>query len=534
MSLKTIARRFFGAFGNTTVVYLDEDGIPIGRRTVSTVTGEPSAISHTMSVDAVLAALRSAESGDTERLFSLYREIILGNAHFQNLFNQRKLNVLTKALNIVPQDAKNPDDVRAAEVAQILTQTPGWSRVGLNHLLNGHLYPLAVLEQCYEAAPANPFGVRYRPAEFAPVPYHLLDWSTGQLQIWDADTEYGTRLGTRQAPTTGRHIVHRGHLLTHIPDNWGGPLRAALFWWLFATMSRDWWVRFLDRLGIPLMVGKYDTADTESKAVLTRAFAAATRLFGLVISKETDVDFHEVNTTGGGDAFEKIHTFANGELSKLILGQTMTVTAQAGGLGGAQASVQENVQGSIEAWDLTALAETVNLNVIAFFLRINGIAGRAVMQVATDTMAELKVRTDFLKAAKEAGLEPTDEAIDVLNKASGLPMQRAAAPVAIPGTPAAFSRGNGQHSSDVLRRLGLPTNDQLDSIASKAAPDLAAAFLGRYAGVRELIAASTSAEDLEHRLHVHFSNLPAHHLAPILEDAMVAFSATAAASVRSR
>lgn len=527
MSLRTFLSTLFAR----PAAFYAEDGIPFGRTTGTSVQGEPSAISHTMSVDAVLAALRSAEAGDTERLFSLYREIILGHAHTQNLFNQRKLNVLTKALNIVPGDAKLPEDVKAAEAAQILKRVPGWSRVGLNQLLNGHLYPVALLEQCYAIAPANPLGIRYVPAEFAAVPYHLLDWTTGHLQIWDADPTYGTRLGTRHDPTPGRHIVHRGHLLSHIPDNWGGPLRAALFWWLFATMSRDWWVRFLDRLGIPLMVGKYDTADTGSKAVLTRAFAAATKLFGLVISKETDVEFHEVNTSGHGDAFEKIHSFANGELSKLILGQTMTVTAQAGGLGGAQASVQENVQGSIEAWDLTALAETVNNAIIGFFLRVNGIAGRAVMQVATDTMAELKVRTDFLKAAHEAGLEPTDGAIQVLNDASGLPMRRAAVlPPVIPPVPAAFSRGSGPHAADVLRRLGLPTNDQLDTIASKAAPDLAGQFLGRYAGVRELIAASTSADDLEHRLHVHFSHLPAHHLAPILEDALVAFSATAAAS----
>jgi len=501
----------------------DEDGIPFNRRTVRTVLGEPPALSHTMTVDRVLGAFRAAEQGDPTDLFSIYRDILLGHAHTQNLVSQRKLNVLTKALNIVPEDAKNPEDVRAAAAAKILTRVPGWSRVALNHLLNGHIYPVSVLEQCYGLAPANALGVRFRPVEFVPVPYHLLDWTDGQLMLWDADTTHGQRLGTKQPPTAGRHMIHRGHLLTHIPDNWGGPLRAALFWWLFATMSRDWWVRFLDRMGIPLMVGKYDTADEGSKKTLTSAFAAAKKLFGLVISNETDVQFHEVNTTGHGEAFRALQEFANGELSKLILGQTMTVTAQAGGLGGAQASVQENVQASIEAWDLTALAETVNAEIIGFFLRVNGFTGRAVMQVATDTMAELGTRTNYLKAAHDAGLEPTDEAIDVLNKASGLPMRRA---TSLPSLPSAFSRSAGETADDILRRKGLPTNAQLDSIAAKASPDLAAAFVGRYALVRAMIEESVSAADLEHRLHVFFSDQPPASLVDLIDAALTAYAAT--------
>ncbi len=527
MSIFSKLRSFFSAGTAPTV--------PLGRTTSASVMGEPPALAHMMSTDRVLGALRQAEQGDCLELFSLYREIRLGHPHFQNLYNQRKLGVLTKALNIVPGDEANPDDVAAANAAKALTRVSGWSTIALNHLLNGHMYPVAVLEQCYAAAPANNLGIRYIPDEWAVVPYHSLDWSAGCLQIWDLDPKTGSRTGTRQEPIPGRHVVHRGHLLTDIPDNWGGPMRAALFWWLFSVMSRDWWVRFLDRAGVPLMVGKYDSADTGSRDVLRRAFASATKLFGLVISKETDVAFHEVNTSGHGDAFQAIQSFANGELSKLILGQTMTVTAQPGGIGGAQAGVQENVQGSIEAWDLTALAETVNRDLIGFFLRINGFSGRAVLQVATDTTAELDARTKFLVAIHQAGLEPTDEGIKVLNKASGLPVQRAAAPSQAPLSPPAFAAlarlsSQGDTAADALRRLGMPTDDQLNRIASAGAPDLAVAFRGRYAPVRDIIAASTSAADLEHRLHVHFADTPAAHLAPVLEDALVAFAATGAAS----
>lgn len=509
--------------------------VPEGRQTVGTAFGEPPSLAQSITADRVASILRQAEGGETLDLFALYREIILGHAHTQNLVNQRKLNVLTKALNIVAADDENPADVAAARAAQVLIRTRGWMTVAMNHLLNGHLYPVAVLEQPYKLAPANPFGLSFIPAEFAPVPYHLLDYTGGTLQLWKADETHGQRTGAKidLAEHPNRYIVHRGHLLTNIPDNWGGPMRAALFWWLFAVMDRDWWVRFLDRYGAPFIVGRYDTADTGSKSTLTRAFSAATRLFGLVVSKETDIAIHSVNTTSHGEAFERMQAFANGELSKLILGQSMTVTAQAGGLGGAQAEVQENVQGSIEAFDLAALAETVNNDIIAPFLRMNGLPGRAEMQVATDTAAELRDRGQFLETARKAGLEVTDEGIALLNKMSGLPLQRAAAP-ANPFQLSAFAAGDpiAADADAILRRLDQPTNAQLDALADRAAVPLAAAFRGRYAPIRNLIAASTSADQLERTLSAYFADLPPGRAADLTEQALVAFAATAAKNAR--
>lgn len=521
-------------------VPLDAPGTP-ERSSAGFAMGEPPALSHNMTVDRIHAALRSAESGETLDLFSIYREILLGHAHTQNLVNQRKLNVLTKALTFVPLDHSSPADIQAAEACQTLPQTPGWLRVAMNHWLNGHLYPLAILEQVYEPAPPNALGLRFRPVGWYPVPYHLIDFTEGQIRLWSTDPITGGRGSVRSGLVTNRHLVHRGHLLTHIPDAWGGPFRAALFWWLFATMDRDWWIRFLDRFGAPFIVGRYDTNDTGSKGTLVKAFSAATRLFGLVVSKETDIQVHAVATSSHGEAFEKMQLFANAELSKLILGQSMTTTAQAGGLGGSQAGVQENVQASIEAWDLTVLAESVNSEIVGPFLRLNGLSGRAVMQVATDTSSELVNRTKFLEIATKAGLEPTDEAIEVLNKASGLQLRRqgsAPMPPSLPPTrlpviakaqPVALAaRLSGTEAT--LRRLGQPTDADLDSIASKAAPSLADAFRGRYAPVREIIRRAASAEALETDLAAYFADLPAGKVAQLTEEALVAYSATAAAS----
>jgi len=497
-------------------------------RTVLSAQGQPPALSHTLTVDRVLGVMRSAEAGECMELFSIYRDILLGHAHTQTVYNQRKLAALTKVLTIVGSDESNPVDVAAAEACRALTRSPGWLSVAMNHLLNGHLYPLAVLEQVYGVNNTGRWpGVRFMPVAWVPVPYHLLDWTDGRLQIWDADPKQGFRLGTRCEPAFPQYVVHRGHLLTNLPDNWGGPLRAALFWYLFAVMDRDWWVRFLDRFGAPFIVGRYDPSNDADRTLLARAFAAATRLFGLVVSRETEIEVHSVSSNSHGEAFEAMQVFANGELSKLILGQTMTTTAAAGGIGGTQANVQESVRGDIEAWDITALAETVNTQIIEPFLRFNGIAGSAELKIATSTGSELESQAKFLSAAASIGLEPTDAGVDYLSKSSGIPLQRTSrAALALSAFAAPMAR--------ILAARGQPTDEQLDSIAAMAAGGLAEAFRGRYAPVRRLLETARNVHELEQGLSAFSADLAPGTAARLCEEALIAYAANGAASARIR
>lgn len=514
-------------------------GAPTGRQTVATVFGQPNAISHTLSVDRVLGILRQAEGGECQELFAVYRDIVLGHAHTQTVYNQRKLAALTKALTIGPADEKDPQDVAAAEACKVLTKSKGWLTSAMSHLLNGHLWPLAVLEQEYAPYSSARFPqVRVAPVGWHPVPYHLLDWTDGTLKIWDADPVFGQRTGTKNAPDPARFVIHRGHLLANIPDNWGGPMRAALFWHLFAMMDRDWWVRFLERFGAPFLVGRYETSDDASRSLLTRAFSNATRLFGLVVSKETDIQVQSIATNAHGEAFEKMQNFANGELSKLILGQTMTTTAQASGLGGgAQAMVQENVRGDIEAWDITALAETVNTQIIQPFLAFNAIAGNAELTITTSTGTDMQRQAQFLTATTAAGLEPTDEGIEVLSKSSGIPLQRANRPAApgagaAPGANAITGLAALMAASNLRRNPRQPTDAELDRVAAAGAPILAEAFRGRFAPIRDLIQSAESLDDLMAGLADFSATLSPGEAYRLTEDALTAYSANAAAAAR--
>lgn len=514
------------------------------RRTPATGLGHPQALAQTLSVDRLQAILRTAEAGEPCDLFAVYRDILVGHAHTQTEFAKRKLAALTKALAFAPFDDANANDVTVANLAdRWLGRHPQYLNPGLNHLLNGHLYPVAVLERTWKPAPPNASGIRWVPGEFIPVPYHLLTWERGVLEIYDAHPDLGHRLTTKAEPDPARYVVHRGHLLQDIPDNWGGPMRAALFWWLFATMDRDWWVAFLERFGSPFIVGRYDQGDDQSRRTLASAFSLAKRLFGLVISKDTEVEVHEVQTRSHGEAFEKMHAVANAELSKLILGQTMTTTAAPGGIGGTQAEVQDRVRADIEAWDITALSATIRDQIVAEFARLNGLNGSAELTVATSSAPELGEKAALLEALAKANLELTDDGIEALSQEAGLPIRRrapgglesASAPSPQPAPQSSPASAPVGASPEALTARPpsphtAPPHTTLDRVADSAAAELAQAFRGSLAPVRRLILESTSADDLQAKLAAFYADWTPGRLAALTQDALTAYAANGAAA----
>jgi phage gp29-like protein len=499
------------------------------RRAILGTRHEPGAIAHSMDAGRIGDVLRSAEAGSMEDFFSLVRDVVAGHGHTQAEFGKRKLAVLANQFSVTAADAKSGPEVALAEsMASHLDETPGFQDA-LLHLLDSTLYPVSVVEKIFR--PSSRPGWRFELERLQPVPYRLLDFSTGQLLIRDCSADGGT-LGSSHSVDPLRYIVHRGHILTSVPDTWGGPMRAVLFWWCFAVMDRDWWARFLERFGSPFLVGRYDEADLESRALLESAFNAATRLFGLAVPNDTSVDIHSVNTSQGGDAFEKFHAVANREISKIVLGQTLSAEGQNLGLGGGQASAQENVRDDIRQFDATRLASTVRTQLLAPLFRLNAWQ-TPVPRVAwggedADTMA---ITGDVLSSLASAGLRLTAEGIEVLSKRLALPLERMpAVPAALPFSAIPLA------SRPTLRRFPADRSQALRDAVDRLAAHQAAEFAGTMAAtlspLLDAVDRSTSITDLQSRILTLFPDLDHRRSAALAEACLVPPALNACLSFR--
>jgi phage gp29-like protein len=499
-----------------------------GRVTMTNSKSEPYSQLELLDADRLQMILRSAIGGGTRWLFALYRDMILSSAHIQTELAKRKLAVLGDVMTVTPLDKTLPADVAAGDFcrqqinalaarqvklqdSERVVQMTSWRRA-CSHLLDSCLWPVSVLEKVFE-----PDGAGYRLAELVPVPYHLLDYSAGYLRIQLCDPD-GSPLGEFVNPDPDRYIVHRGHLLTS-PDNFGGPMRSLVWLWLLSTMSMEWWGRFLDRYGAPFLVGKYEQNDEVGRNTLERAFGFAVRIGGLVVSENTEVELKE--TARGGEAgYVTFISHCQGEMSKLILGQTLSATATSTGLGSGVATLQAEVRDDIRKFDAIMLAETLRDQLLTQLCQINGLPGNPPKLIwGSESPEELTATGNLLKTLYEAGVEVDDPGLQALSDRAGLPMRRRATPAANPFPAAA------------LAALGatFPFGD-LDAVAVAGSADLAQAFRGPRAALARIIRESTSADDCERKIKAFSAHLDVGRQAVILEQALAAYTANGISS----
>lgn len=397
--------------------------------TVYAFRNEPPSDLRGLTAASLLAKIELAEGGDTRELFALYRDLIASDNQLQMEFENRKRAVLGDTSTLLPFDKSSPPDIEAKDLCFPLLDSAPF-HTAKTWLLNAVLYPVAVCEKVYAPAPGG-----YALAQIVPVPYQLLDYREGTLRIFDTD-ERGNALPTSHAPDPARYVVHRGHTLP-LPDNWGGPMRAILFWILLRTMSRQWWADLLERFGQPFLKGKY--ADDKGKQILERAFRIAQRLGGIVVHKNTEVEIVQAAAGDSSGSHERFIELCNKEISKLVAGQTLSSNAQPTGLGNGATPLQGAVRDDIRKSDCQRLAATLRTQLLAQFCQINAVPGRVPLLVfGSDSAAEMQALIGTVASLAVAGLEPDDDGLAALSERVGFGLRRKATPAASPGFPTAF------------------------------------------------------------------------------------------------
>ena len=482
---------------------------PTDTLTVVDSRNDPGNQARGMSVDAVHSAIMAAEQGYTRDLFALYRDMIISDSHAQQEFTKRKLATLSQTPTVIPHqtaDDPTPEDTAAADFVRENLDNASAMLDAYNHLLDAVLWPVAVLEKTFVVEDGE-----FRLAKLTPVPHYLLDFASGELRIFDVGPDRRV-LSTTHPADPARYIIHRGHLLT-TADNWGGPMRSLLFWWLLSSQSREWWARFLDRFGGPFLLGKYDAGDDQSRTLMERAFKLSTRLGGLVVTRETEVEIMQAAASATGEAYERFIALCNDEKSKLIIGQTLSSSSKSTGLGSGVADLQSSVRSDIRAFDATKLGMTLRDQLFKQLLEINVMPGTAPTASFGQELSRDSVQVSgaILQALFAAGLQIADDGIASLSKQLGLSLER--------------RQSTGQPATLTALSVSPSQIESIDDVARAASAPLAQAFRGAFAPVRQIILSSRSAEECQSRLTTYYSDYPAARLATLIEQALTAYAA---------
>lgn len=142
-----------------------------------------------------------------------------------------------------------------------------------------------------------------------------------------------------------------------------GILRVVAWMYLFKNYDLKDWVSFAEVYGLPLRLGKYQPGASEAdKAALMQALIQIGADAAGIIPDGTTIDFITTEKTSSSDLYERLARYCDEQVSKAILGQTLT--SDSGGGSYAQSKTHNDVRHDLTVADCKALASTLRRDLI--------------------------------------------------------------------------------------------------------------------------------------------------------------------------
>lgn len=275
-------------------------------------------------------AVRSAENVDYSRrykLFDLYSDILM-DTHLTCVIEKRKNAVLCSEIEF--RRNGKPDDAVNAQIA-----SPWFSNL-ISDILDAKFWGFTLCQF-------------YKNGEW--IDYDLIPRK---------HIDPVRRLILRhQTDIKGTSWEEYPDLLFVGTENEFGLLAKAAPWVIYKRNTTSDWAQFSEVFGMPIQEYIYETDDDESRQRAINDAANAGSLAVFVHSKDTELQLREAgNKTGSADIYERLCERCNNEISKLILGNTLTTESSENGtqaLGIVHKKVEDKVAQSDRRYILNVL-----------------------------------------------------------------------------------------------------------------------------------------------------------------------------------
>lgn len=334
--------------------------------------------------DDVAALMRLADTGYLYRLHDYWEEQRNRDCHLGTVVYRREHGVSTVPWQMIPASERRRDLRIAAWVEECLRRMGEIehresARLGLDlksfsdltvHLNGGNFPGHAASEIVWSKD-----GGRVVPAGALPMNGRRFVYGTmdGQLRWYDATGPLHPYPGKdllRDYPA-GRFLLHRPRI-NGAPGPREGLWRPLLWASLFRTWSVGDWMRLAELAWKPYRWGEYEsTAGEKDKTALRDALQQLIAHGYALLPNRTKlhIEYAKGNAQGEGQ-HAKLAAFLGQEMSKLVLGHTLTV--EEGNKGTARtAGTAESVAHDLLEIDARALESTIQRQLIAPLVRAN-------------------------------------------------------------------------------------------------------------------------------------------------------------------
>lgn len=322
----------------------------------------------------MLQYLDEAERGRIASQAELMQDIMEKDPTITSAFETRSLAVQSKQWDILPKEGTGR---KGQKQADMLKEIAG--NLSMDYIASpGGSQFVTFDEMLAFISSAVPYGfagvnliwnVRDSIIEAAlPIEHRFFIWGNQKVAGQAGYNPYELYVRTTNDDTYGERIEpyqFMVHTFRHQPVKPGrrGLLRTLAWWWFFKNFGVKSMVRYAERTGEPLRIGKYDPAVPNDLEIVKRAVKGLGTDAYAVVSKAADVEFIGHDRSTSNDIHTRLISLVNAEISKVILGHQSATEAEPGKLGNDEQKLQVQFY-RIEA-DARAEEVTVNSQFIA-------------------------------------------------------------------------------------------------------------------------------------------------------------------------
>lgn len=345
--------------------------------------------------------LREANDGNVRCQMELFEEMEEKDPHLFSQMQTRKLAVTGLEWEVQPSGKEEEDGIICEFINDQLTSLEGFDGA-MYDMLDAIGKGISILELFWDIDKDGRNVIR------------SIDWVNPKKLLWDFEDEV-LKITTQEFPEgielpENKFVVHKykaksGH------ESRAGVMRIISWMYLFKNFDLKDWVAFSEVYGMPVRLGKYDPSASEDdkKQLLDAIYTMGTDAAG-IIPNNAAIDIIESNKTTSADVFEKFARYADEQISKAVLGQTLS--SDSGGGSYAQGKVHNEVRHDLTAADAKSLAETIRRDIIKPLVIYNfgPDAGIPLFVFNSSEAEDLKVTAEIYKTlACDMGLQiPVD------------------------------------------------------------------------------------------------------------------------------
>ncbi len=287
-------------------------------------------------------------------------EDLLRDPQVRSNLQTRRLAVIGKEWQVTPGGEKRKDVQIAGFVKQALENFDFDSaRFGL---LQGILTGFKVSEIMWEYSEGDVW---------------IKDMIAKPCRRWSFGLKRELRMLTRSNTFEGDPVPDRKFQVFRMPSDEGSPygdgLGSTLYWpvW-FKKNAIKFWLVFAEKFGMPTAVGTYPAGTTkEQQDALLGALAAIQQESAIKIPETMKISLLEAQRSGSVDTYEKLNLFFNAEITKCIMGQTLTTEMGASGGSFAAAKTHDEVRDDYIKADADLLCNQLNGQFIRWLVDYN-------------------------------------------------------------------------------------------------------------------------------------------------------------------